>query len=702
MSEHRRDPRSLVALLLCATLLSACGGGDEDPIDLSGPKPGAAPTPQPASVLSQFFRLTFADLEDDARALRNSALYRVQNLAFHLDSNGDGRRQPGEVINSYPLASSRIDYAHAAGLSGAGATVAILDEGFWTTHEAISGKIAAVVSNDRTVSDHGTAVASIVAGESATMIGVAPDARLILGRYGSDVLNAGLMQAARDAKAVAVNNSWGFDGYFVNRADFSDFSAEFPQYLQSLKDYTADGVTVFALPNWTSGPPTLMEALPVFVPELEAGWISVANGEAVFDSASVTAASLVSAPCGITARWCVTAEGTWHTATGGSNTAYETQTGTSFAAPMVAGALALLAEAFPNLTPHQLRVRLLASADDDFRGFVAAGSVELAKGFRKSYSTEFGHGFLDLRAALLPIGTPRARMADGTELSLTEPLVVAGGATGDAVARSLGSQHLLATDELGGDFRVAAGALVAQAPAIPAGDRLAPALMQGNGQGAVFAEYGGATLSLLAGDTAVSVLLPEAGGTAGLSVGRSVAAGNGALYLGVNVTRDDGRLLPVGPDGATSPLAALEVGFAADAGTSFWSVAGGIGFADGSDMGPIAPASLTLNSLRAEVGQRDVLAKGDRLSLSVSMPMAVVSGTAEVALPRTRAAGGIVYDPVAIDFAPESREVNLSLVYGREIAEGADLVLGAIQSFNHGHVAGQRDSAATVGLRVRF
>lgn len=702
MIDRCRDPR-LLLLLVSTSLLSACGGGDGDTGDLSKPSIGAAPPPQPASVLAQFFVASFATLESEATRLRNSARYSVQDIDFLYDYDGDGRADRGEpVINAFPLASSRIEYAHAAGLSGAGATVAILDGGFRATHEAIAGRVAQVVSNNGADTDHGTAVASVVAGDSSTMIGVAPGAQLILGAYGTDAQNARLMRRAIDAGAVAVNNSWGFPGLLANGSDFKGFAADYPRYLDSLRDYGRDGVTVFALPNETRGPTTLMEALPAFVPELEAGWISVANGEAVFDNTSILSANLVSAPCGVTARWCLAAEGTWYAAVGGSNSAYEEVHGTSFAAPMVSGALALLAEAFPSLTPHQLRVRLLASANDDFRGFVADGTVELADGFVKAYSETWGHGFLDLRAALLPIGTPTSRMADGTELRLDEPLVVTGGAVGDAVARSLGSTHMLATDALGGDFRVNAAALVVQGAAVSAGDRLAAMLPQGNGRGAVFAEYGGANLSFQAGETELSVILPDAGGEAGLSVGRSIPAGNGSLYLGVNVTQDDGRLLPVGPDGATSRLAALEVGFTQDTGSAFWSLGGGIGVADGSDMGPLAPSSLTLNSLRAEVGQRDVLAKGDRLSLSLAMPMAVVSGRAEIALPRTRAAGGIVYDPVAIDFAPESREVNLSLVYGREIAEGADLVLGAIQSFNHGHVAGQRDSAATVGLRVRF
>ncbi len=58
-------------------------------------------------------------------------------------------------------------------------------------------------------------------------------------------------------------------------------------------------------------------------------------------------------------------------------------------------------------------------------------------------------------------------MADGTALSVEQPLINGGGATGDAITRSLEAVPVLVTDLLGGDFTMPGTALAAMAPAAP-------------------------------------------------------------------------------------------------------------------------------------------------------------------------------------------------------------------------------------------
>ena len=64
-----------------------------------------------------------------------------------------------------------------------------------------------------------------------------------------------------------------------------------------------------------------------------------------------------------------------------------------------------MAEAFPTQTPEQWTDRLLASADNSF--FTASGNVEFANGITHAYNTEFGHGIMDIYAALRPITSSR-------------------------------------------------------------------------------------------------------------------------------------------------------------------------------------------------------------------------------------------------------------------------------------------------------
>lgn len=685
-------------------LLSACGGGDDDSALASK---ALIPLTPAAAFLAEGFVDSFAEFVDEVAALRQTEAYWRQDTIWRFPSDPAGQNR-----TTSPLASARIDYAHAAGLTGAGVTVAVMDEGFLTTHETMAGKTLTAAST-LPVASHGTAVASVLAGQAEGFIGVAPGAALVLGSYDTSATRLALTRRAIDDGAIAINNSWGFQDTPVSEGSFDAvFAGTTGQaWYDALAGFAQSGVVVFAASNSgtdrTSG---IMEALPHLRPELAQGWLAVVNGDATWTEATITSAVRLSAPCAEAAPWCLAAEGTWEAANASGTGGYGLVTGTSFAAPMVTGALALLAEAFPTHTPHQLRIRLLASADNVFTGFTKAGSVELAEGVFHDYSREWGHGFLDVRAALLPIGTVAARMADGSLIDVTEPVAVTGGAVGDAVRRSLAGVQMIATDALGGDFHVAPDVVLARAAVPDAGDRLAAVTARDFGAtGLAFGAYDGPQFRLRSGDLEVAALAPALTGAApggrramGLTVGRRIETEGGTFSLGLGVTQDDGRLLPSGLDGAAPVMYGITMGYSADAGDAFLSVGGAVAFAKADAMGPVGAAALTMTAIDLTAGARDVIRRGDSLRLGVSLPMTVVSGQAHASLPTARSAGGLVYDSVAVDFAPERREVNLSLVYDMATGAGSSAFVGAMQSFNHGNVAGARDSAATVGWRVRF
>jgi hypothetical protein len=94
--------------------------------------------------------------------------------------------------------------------------------------------------------------------------------------------------------------------------------------------------------------------------------------------------------------------------------------GTSFAAPQIAGAAALLAQAFPNLTGKQIADILLRTAFD-------AGVA--------GTDTTYGRGILDLAHAFQPVGT--TSLAGGTtSLPLSDSSGVTSAAMGDATAHA--------------------------------------------------------------------------------------------------------------------------------------------------------------------------------------------------------------------------------------------------------------------------
>ena len=95
--------------------------------------------------------------------------------------------------------------------------------------------------------------------------------------------------------------------------------------------------------------------------------------------------------------------------------------GTSFSAPHVAGALALMLDAFPNLTARQALAILVDTARD-------AGDP--------GTDIVYGRGLLDLARAFAPVGAGAARLADGSSIAVApEPGSFVGGAFGDAFGR---------------------------------------------------------------------------------------------------------------------------------------------------------------------------------------------------------------------------------------------------------------------------
>ncbi len=111
---------------------------------------------------------------------------------------------------------------------------------------------------------------------------------------------------------------------------------------------------------------------------------------------------------------------------------YWSASGTSFAAPHVAGALALMLDLFPNITPQDALSALLDTATDyvtatpDFVSGVTAGVGADQVG---------GRGILNLARAFAPIGT--ASFTFGAEkVEVTQALAPAKGALGDWASNS--------------------------------------------------------------------------------------------------------------------------------------------------------------------------------------------------------------------------------------------------------------------------
>ncbi len=512
--------------ILGSLLLAACGGEDETETAAHTPGPALPPAKPPPYGGGQY--PTF-----DAQS---AALYRQGAEFTHADPNaaqenglraGFGQEALCAGSGNPDCASAsayglqNLEFAHTAKLpdgrnvTGEGTLIAIVDNGYRTTHQELAGKeIVRFLGGAAAlgVDSHGTAVASVAAGKAdgRGMMGVAPGAGLHLSSWAiadDRDLPAHLAAATADAAAhgaVVQNNSWGWQAEKPADAEARDFAlsgaSDYAAYFAGRQGGSAagwrtlfstydafqkTGVLVFANSNDAElGDASAWSSLPNFVPQLAEAWIAVSNALFSVDgrTGAILEANLLSAPCGSAARFCLTADGTLVAPARSSDTAYQLGTGTSYAAPQVSGDVALLAQAFPNLAPAEWTSRLLATARRDWPDFQAsiAGETRFAAGVRRAYSRLFGHGVPDMRAALSPVGglsiASGRTVFDGEGTPLAEGLVGNGPIIGNAVARALAGRTVMVVDALGADFYVS-GAVMSRAnskrahPGMPGGAR---------------------------------------------------------------------------------------------------------------------------------------------------------------------------------------------------------------------------------------
>jgi subtilisin family serine protease len=260
------------------------------------------------------------------------------------------------------LAQVGADRAQAAGFTGSGVTVAVLDTGIDATHPDLAGRVVAQenfsVSPD-TVDrvGHGTHVASIVAGERS---GVAPGTGLLVGKvlddtgFGneSDVI-AGMEWAAPQADVV--NMSLG--------APFaSDGSDPLSLAVDALSDQYE---TLFVIAAGNSGPASATIELPGTSDRaLTVGAVDGSDTVADFSSRGPLTGSFELKPEVVAPGVDIVAARAAGTSLGDPvDGLFTSVSGTSMATPHVAGAAADLVQQHPDWTAAQLKDALVGSAD---------------------------------------------------------------------------------------------------------------------------------------------------------------------------------------------------------------------------------------------------------------------------------------------------------------------------------------------------
>ena len=280
------------------------------------------------------------------------------------------------------------DRAWAAGLTGQGVTVAVLDTGIDSQHPDLAGKVVAEqnFSDSEDTADHfghGTHVASIIAGTGAASAGarsgVAPDAQLISGKvvddfgFGSESQAISGMEWAAP-QADVVNMSLG---YGIN----SDGSDPISLALDALSDQYE---TLFVVAAGNSGPLSQTVEFPGAADRaLTVGAIDADDQLAEFSSRGPLTGSFELKPEVVAPGVDIVAARAAGTSIGTPvGEQYTTLSGTSMATPHVAGAAADLAQDHPDWSAAQLKDGLVASADPvDGDGYdIGAGRLDIGDG----------------------------------------------------------------------------------------------------------------------------------------------------------------------------------------------------------------------------------------------------------------------------------------------------------------------------------
>ncbi|MYR92839.1 MULTISPECIES: S8 family serine peptidase [unclassified Streptomyces] len=279
------------------------------------------------------------------------------------------------------------DRAWAAGYDGTGTKVAVLDTGADAQHPDLAGRITAAqnFTDSDTTDDrqgHGTHVASTVGGSGAASDGknkgVAPGAGLMVGKVLNDSgsgaaswIIAG-MQWAVDNKADVVSMSLGS----AEPTDCTDPMSLAAEELGKNKD------TLFVVAAGNLGPSLNTVSSPGCAPGvLTVGAVDRDDTTANFSSRGPTIVSHTLKPEIAAPGVAISAA----SAGGRGSQAYRAMSGTSMAAPHVAGAAAVVKQRHPEWSAQQVKAALVSSAKSAVPGDVretGSGRLDVDRAIR--------------------------------------------------------------------------------------------------------------------------------------------------------------------------------------------------------------------------------------------------------------------------------------------------------------------------------
>ena len=354
------------------------------------------------------------------------------------------------------------------GYTGGGIRVGVVDSGIDKTHAEFNGKTiygrdfaSSATGYGFDENGHGSHVASIIAGDrdASGMRGVAYDATLFDYKTDNDG-DSGLEAISSDSAVASIfnqhvtdninvsNNSWGFGSSITGYSE-ATLRASLPNTISALTAAKNNGtLLVFAAGNDSNAEVDYAGGLPYRISELANEWlvvgaVSTSGVEASFNNR-----------CGVAKAFCVVAPGV-NIYAAQANGTYTTMSGTSMAAPHVAGIGAALMEKFPSLTTAQIATRIKTTAS--LTGLTGRGGETTSNSSTSQMEAIFGHGLVNSTAAAARIGSyiyaNGSNLNNGQNLSVSK-LSLPAGLSASTQNKVLGSKFIVFDSFDGARFSV--------------------------------------------------------------------------------------------------------------------------------------------------------------------------------------------------------------------------------------------------------
>lgn len=264
---------------------------------------------------------------------------------------------------------ANVDRAHAAGFTGAGIRIGLLDtipnpnDGSYQPiagsgkYEYI-GSFLPTGSESASKADHGNTMAYIMAGRPTATFdgGVAPDATVVWAEFcsvkGCDGDAPAAYRAFADRGVTIVNHSFNGGRADEVRTDPGFLNWARGKYSEIL---SRDLLAVWAAGNDVSDQPGMYAGIPIPLPEFRNNWLVATSVNIDAQGKPTTPAA---SQCGVTAQWCVAVP--WELPVWNGTTYIGSSQGTAF----LSGVAALVQQAFPWMGGANLQTTLLTTATD--------------------------------------------------------------------------------------------------------------------------------------------------------------------------------------------------------------------------------------------------------------------------------------------------------------------------------------------------